>query len=290
MTTLPQMAKDYRKVEQTIVYWESRFADQLQPADIAAAVGLSAIEFQRLLVRWAGISPQHFMRYLTKEYGKNLLRGPGNLREASLDAGLCGPDRRYDVTMRGEAVTPGRLHNRGSGLDIVCGFHPSPFGECLIARTAKGICHLGFVQAANRQALMDGFKRFWPAAAITFDRQQTAPLVEPIFALSPVPPTAPLHLFVQGTPFQIRVWDALIRIPLGAAVTYQDLALAIGSPAAARAVGNAVGSNPVSFLIPCHRVIRKGGDFGHYGGGRARKKAILVWEAAMLEKRRGAPV
>ena len=198
------------------------------------------------------------------------------------DAGLSSPGRLHELFVTCEAVTPGEVKARGEGLTIEYGFHPSPFGRCLLARTDRGICGLSFVQEeAPEGVLIESLSCRWPGAKIVESPRSTANLVKQIFAFPQDHEPAPLHLFVRGTNFQIQVWQALIRIPLGKAVTYQDIARHIGMPGASRAVGNAVGSNPIPFLIPCHRVIRKLGEFGNYGEGPQRKKAILGWEAAL---------
>jgi len=281
MASIAKLAEDYRRVEAAIGFLEANFNRQPELGEIAAAVGLSEFHFQRLFSRWVGISPKRFLQYLTKEYAKALLDGRTSLLDAAYDTGLSGPGRLHDLFVHCEAVTPGQYKARGLDLDIGYGLHPSPFGRCLIAGTQRGICYLGFVRDNRPQRLIDDLKAAWPKAKIRPDPGHTGQMVERIFAAPPSDRATPLHLFVKGTNFQIKVWEALLKIPFGAVVTYQDIAAAIGHPAGARAVGNAVGRNPVSYVIPCHRVIRKAGDFGNYGGGRQRKKAILGWEAAI---------
>jgi len=285
MASMEQLAEDYRRVEAAIGFLEANFNSQPELGRIAAAVGLSEFHFQRLFSRWVGISPKRFLQYLTKQYAKTLLEGSASLLDAAYGAGLSGPGRLHDLFVHCEAVTPGQFKARGLDLAIGYGIHPSPFGQCLLASTQRGICYLGFVRDSGPQRLIDELKASWPRAEIRPDHEHTGQIVARIFAAPPPDRAAPLHLFVKGTNFQIKVWEALLKIPFGAVVTYQDLAVAIGLPAAARAVGNAVGRNPVSFIIPCHRVIRKAGDFGNYGGGRERKKAILGWEAAVSQPR-----
>lgn len=280
MTSLTQLAEDYQRVETAIGFLEANFSRQPELGEVAAAVGLSAFHFQRLFSRWVGISPKRFLQYLTKEYAKSLLAGRTSLLDATYDAGLSGPGRLHDLFVHCEAVTPGQYKARGLDLNIGYGFHPSPFGQCLVASTDRGICYLAFVRDNDRRRLLDDLSACWPEAAIRPQPERTGQLVARVFGAPPPDAATPLHLFIRGTNFQIKVWEALLKIPFGTVVTYQDLAGAIGHPAGARAVGNAVGRNPVSFVIPCHRVIRKAGDFGNYGGGRQRKKAILGWEAA----------
>ncbi|MGA2640348.1 MAG: methylated-DNA--[protein]-cysteine S-methyltransferase, partial [Spirochaetia bacterium] len=197
------------------------------------------------------------------------------------DAGLSSPGRLHELFVTCEAVTPGEVKSRGEGLSIVYGFHPSPFGRCLLAVTERGICGLSFVQEAPEESLVRNLRARWPGARLSRSPEATAGVASRVFTFDTRREPGPLHLFVRGTNFQIQVWEALIRIPFGKAVTYEDIARHIGMPRAPRAVGNAVGSNPIPFLIPCHRVIRKMGEFGNYGEGPQRKKAILGWEAAL---------
>jgi AraC family transcriptional regulator of adaptative response/methylated-DNA-[protein]-cysteine methyltransferase len=273
--------RDYERIEKAIQYIETHFDRQPELKAIADHIGLSEFHFQRLFSRWVGISPKRFLQFLTKEYVKALLARPTSLLDATYDAGLSSPGRLHDLFVTCEAVTPGEFKDGGKGLTIRYGWHPSPFGECLIARTERGICWLAFVRNGNRPALMDEFTAGWKKARIVEDRNRTEPLIARIYDPAMWHRSSPLPVLVKGTNFQIKVWEALLKIPVGTVVTYEDIALYIGLPKAVRAVGNAVGRNPVSFVIPCHRVVRKTADFGNYGGGPARKKAILAWEAAI---------
>jgi AraC family transcriptional regulator of adaptative response/methylated-DNA-[protein]-cysteine methyltransferase len=282
MTEMAQLAADYRRVEKAIRFLEKNFPRHPSLAEVAAAGNLSEYHFQRLFSRWVGISPKRFLQYLTKEYAKKLLENSTNILDVAYASGLSGAGRLHDLFVTCEAVTPGQYKSGGAGLSIAYGFHPSPFGPCLLAVTDRGICGLSFVQDDAPKALIETLRQRWPEALLRREPERTAALVPQIFAASPDLRPAPLHVYVRGTNFQIRVWEALLKIPLGKAVTYEDIARHIGLPRAARAVGNAVGRNPVPFLIPCHRVIRKVGDFGNYGEGPARKKAILAWEAAKV--------
>jgi len=284
MTDLKQLAKDYARVEKAIVFLETNHHRQPALSEIAASVGLSEFHFQRLFSRWVGISPKRFLQFLTKEYAKQLLKSPSNVLDTALDAGLSGSGRLHDLFVTCEAVTPGQYRGRGTGLEIVYGIHASPFGDCLLGITNRGICWLTFVRERSKKDLLDELRRHWHNATLVSDPDRTVSLMEHIFTFAASEQPAPLHLYVQGTNFQIKVWEALLKIPLGRAVTYQDIARYIGMPLAARAVGNAVGKNPIPFLIPCHRVIRKMGVFGYYGGGPARKKAMLGWEAAIHQR------
>jgi AraC family transcriptional regulator of adaptative response/methylated-DNA-[protein]-cysteine methyltransferase len=274
-----KLCRDYARVEATIRYLETHHEEQPGLAEIAKAANLSEYHFQRLFSRWVGISPKRFLQFLTKEHAKKLIQNSGTVLDTTFDSGLSSPGRLHDLFVNCEAVTPGEYKKKGIGLDIRYGFHPSPFGECLLAVTDRGICALTFVQAGDRQQPVADLERQWPQATIRSDQQASAGLLDSIFGYPHHHPPAPLYLFVKGTNFQIKVWEALLKIPLGQAVTYEDIARHVGLPKAARAVGNAVGRNPIPFLIPCHRVIRKMGQFGNYGGGPARKKAMLGWES-----------
>jgi AraC family transcriptional regulator of adaptative response/methylated-DNA-[protein]-cysteine methyltransferase len=280
-TDYSSACRDYERIEKAITYIETHFDQQPELKEIADYIGLSEFHFQRLFSRWVGISPKRFLQFLTKEYVKELLSRPTSLLDATYDAGLSSPGRLHDLFVTCEAVTPGEFKVRGKGLTITYGLHHSPFGECLIAQTDRGICWLSFVRNGNRQALLAEFTAAWRNARILEDRAATKALVARIYNPAMWRSSSPLPVLVKGTNFQIKVWEALLRIPVGTVVTYEDVALLIGFPKAVRAVGNAVGKNPVSFVIPCHRVVRKTADFGNYGGGPARKKAMLGWEAAI---------
>jgi AraC family transcriptional regulator, regulatory protein of adaptative response / methylated-DNA-[protein]-cysteine methyltransferase len=278
-----KLCRDYAQVEATIQYLEAHHEEQPGLAEIAKAANLSEYHFQRLFSRWVGISPKRFLQFLTKEHAKKLIQNSSTVLDTTFDSGLSSPGRLHDLFVNCEAVTPGEYKNKGFGLDIRYGYHLSPFGECLLAVTDRGICALSFVQAGDRKQPIADLEGQWPQATIRFDPQASAGLLDSIFGYPHRHPPAPLYLFVKGTNFQIKVWEALLKIPLGQAVTYEDIARHVGMPKAARAVGNAVGRNPIPFLIPCHRVIRKMGQFGYYGGGPARKKAMLGWESTQAQ-------
>lgn len=265
----------YTLIDQAIRYIEAHARQQPELKEIASAVGLSEYHFQRIFTRWAGISPKRFMQFLTKEHAKELLDKSENLLDATHQVGLSSLGRLHDLFVNTEAVTPGEYKTRGAGLTIRYGIHPTPFGKCLIATTERGICHLGFVEGGEGTSI-DYLADHWKQAVMIEDYRATAPLVTRIFS-SGMPDT-PLKLHLRGTNFQIKVWEALLNVPAGAVTTYERIAAGIGNPKAVRAVGSAVGDNPIAYLIPCHRVIRKSGEFGNYMYGSARKKAILVKE------------
>jgi AraC family transcriptional regulator of adaptative response/methylated-DNA-[protein]-cysteine methyltransferase len=275
-----QLSDDYRRVEQVILFLEQNFRAQPDLKELAGHVGLSEYHFQRLFSRWAGVSPKRFLQFLTVEYAKELLSSSTNsLLDVAYDAGLSGPGRLHDLFVTCEAMTPGEFKRRGAGVTITYGFQPSPFGDCLLAVTDKGICGLAFTQTGDREQALGDLRVRWPAATFVEDADLTRPFVSRIFSPADQP-GQPLPLFLKGTNFQLQVWQALLRVPPGAVVSYDDLAAAIGRPGAARAVGAAVGQNPISYVIPCHRVIRKVGLIGDYHWGKARKKAMLGLEAA----------
>jgi AraC family transcriptional regulator of adaptative response/methylated-DNA-[protein]-cysteine methyltransferase len=276
-----QACSDYKRIEKAIAFIDTRFDRPPDLKQIAAHVGLSEFHFQRLFSSWVGISPKRFMQFLTKEHVKGLLAHSSNLLDAALDAGLSGPGRLHDLFVACEAVTPGEFKSKGRGLRVTYGFHDSPFGECLIARTERGICWLAFVRSGGRAGLLAELQSAWENARLVDDPSGTRPLVARIYDPSLWRRSNPVPVMIAGTNFQIKVWEALLRIPVGTVVTYEEIAICIGLPKAVRAVGSAVGKNPVSFVIPCHRVVRKTADFGNYGGGPARKKAMLAWESSL---------
>jgi len=273
-----QQASDYQRVAQAIDYLEVNFRRQPSLDEIAAGVHLSKYHFQRLFKTWAGISPSQFMQYLTIEYAKQQLVASQSVYDAALDAGLSGAGRLHDLFVTFEGITPGEYKRRGSGLHITYGFHDTPFGVCLLASTERGICNLTFVPDDKIDAVKQ-LKKEWPQADFSEDGLQTQVIVSQIFSPLPGSQSRPFHLLLKGTNFQINVWRALMAIPAGAMVSYQDVAAYIGQPNATRAVANAIAHNPVGYLIPCHRVIRKSGEVKGYRWGTTRKRAILGWEA-----------
>jgi AraC family transcriptional regulator of adaptative response/methylated-DNA-[protein]-cysteine methyltransferase len=277
--TFSQAAIDYQRIEKAIAFLIDNFHAQPGLREIAAKSHMSEYHFQRLFSRWVGISPKRFLQFLTKEHAKTLLEKSVNLLDVTYEAGLTSPGRLHDLFVSCEAVTPGEYKAKGRGLEIAYGYHATPFGECMLATTDRGICSLNFVQNEERRMALVNLKSRWKNATLTENPDATRSLVDRIFNPLAGQRSTPLHLLLSGTNFQIKVWEALIRIPMGAVVSYEDVATYIGMPKASRAVGNAVGNNPVSFVIPCHRVIRKTAEFGNYGGGKARKLAILGWES-----------
>jgi len=277
-TDLKQLSEDYLRIEQAILYLENNYKDQPSLEEVATNIGLSEYHFQRLFTRWAGVSPKRFLQFLTKEGAKDLLSRSENLLDTTHQIGLSSLGRLHDLFVNTEAVTPGEYKSRGAGVTIRYGLHASPFGKCLIAVTERGICHLGFVQTSEGQAI-DDLVVEWKQARMIEDHRSTAPLVEPIFDISQRGRES-LRVHLRGTNFQLKVWEALLQVPAGAVTTYEEIASHIGRPSAMRAVGTAVGHNPIAVLIPCHRVIRKVGEFGRYRYGALKKKALLAREFA----------
>lgn len=274
--------EDYRRIEKAILFLEKNAHRQPDLKEIARTVNLSEYHFQRLFKRWAGISPKRFLQLLVIERAKKAMKNSGSLLDVTHETGLSGAGRLHDLFVSIEAMTPGEFRKQGERLKIRYGFHPTPFGECLVAVTGRGICNLAFVKEGGRHRAVGNLKKQWKHAEVLEDPAATKAYRDRIFG-SPKPDSVlPLHLL--GTNFQIKVWQALMRIPQGAVASYGEIARRIGMPKASRAVGSAVAGNPVAFLIPCHRVIRKTGAVGGYRWGSARKKAILAWEAAGEER------
>jgi len=271
---------DYERIEKAILYLRENFREQPELEEIAAGIGVSKYHFQRLFRRWAGISPKRFLQYLTGEYVGHLLRDSHSVMDASLEAGLSGPGRLHDLVVNLHGVTPGELKAGGEGLLIRHGIHPSPFGDCLIAMTDRGVCGLFFETVSGWDQTLAEHKEQWPGARYAKDQDATGIIADRIFSDRQDGVRESMDLFVKGTNFQIKVWEALLRIPPGALVSYGDIARFIDQPKAARAVGSANAKNQVALLIPCHRVIRESGVFGEYRWGTTRKLAIFAWERA----------
>jgi len=275
-----QQSEDYQRIEKAIRFIENNFTSQPTLDQIAESVHLSKYHFNRLFKRWAGISPIQFQQILTLEYAKEKLADARSLLDTAFDAGLSGPSRLHDLFVTFEAMTPGEFKKMGAGLEISYGFDYTPFGQCLVAVTERGICHLGFVDKDNRAEAFSHLQQNWPEATLFEEETRIRQIVSRIFRLKQPADSRPFHLHLKGTNFQVNVWRALLTIPVGSIVSYQDIAALIGHPKAFRAVANAIAINPVGYLIPCHRVISKSGKIHQYRWGSARKKAIVGWEAS----------
>ncbi len=274
---------DYARVEKAIRYLERNFRNRPNLEAIAREAGLSMYHFHRLFTRWAGISPKRFLQYLAAEYARGLLRESASLLDAAHETGLSGPGRLHDLIVNVHGVTPGELKNEGEGLTIRYGVHEGPFGDFFLAVTSKGVCALWFLSGDGAGKATEELRKSWRRAKLVEDPKGTKAVAGRIFG-PPGRRSAPkLNVIVKGTNFQVKVWEALVRIPPGSVVSYEAVAARIGAPRAVRAVGSALARNPVSFLVPCHRVIRKTGAIGNYGGGTVRKKAMIAWEAAWYD-------
>jgi AraC family transcriptional regulator of adaptative response/methylated-DNA-[protein]-cysteine methyltransferase len=278
-------ASDYTRIEKAIHYLAGHPLENPSLEQLSRAAGLSPFHFQRLFKRWAGVSPKQFTQFLTAQAAKQKLLESRNLLDAAYDAGLSSPGRLHDLLVSVEAMSPGEYKKRGEGLMIRYGIHPSPFGPCLIALTDRGICGLSFLSDGKLGTALKELRKRWPKADFTRDDSKTKKTAQSLFALKKGRTPPRLRLFLKGTPFQLKVWEALLRIPAGAVLSYQDVAGLVGKPKASRAVGSAVARNPIGYLIPCHRVIRETGVLGEYHWGAWRKKAILGWEAVRVQER-----
>ena len=287
MTTGPiTSSNDYQLIAAAIAWLETNRLEQPSLDDLARHLAISPYHLQRLFTRWAGISPKRFLQFLTIEHAKELLAQSHNLLDTAYASGLSGPGRLHDLFVNVEAMTPGEFKAGGKGLAIRYGVHPTPFGPCLLAVTERGVCGLTFANGGGMAGEIDALHARWPAAHLVEDCAGTAAIAARIFAPQDSAGRVSdlLPLLLAGTNFQIKVWEALLRIPAGSVCTYEDIAQGIGQPSAARAVGGAVGANQVAYLIPCHRVIRKSGVIQDYRWGSTRKKAMLGWEAAQGER------
>lgn len=271
------MYPHYPLIEQALIYIEENFKEQPGLEQIAAYLQISPFHLQRIFKEWVGISPKRFLQFLTIDHARKLLQESRSVLEATFESGLSSPGRMHDLFINIDAVTPGEYKAFGSGLLIEYGTFESPFGCCAIAATGRGLCFMGFYNKENFSEFKTDMMQRYPRAQFKENSNTVKPYFDIIF--SAVKGKDKLNIFVQGTNFQIKVWEALLRIPEGAVCSYNDIARIIGQPKASRAVGSAVGANPISYLIPCHRVIQNMGVFGNYHWGSARKKAMLLWES-----------
>jgi len=270
---------DYERVRRIIAFISERWRDQPSLEAIADHVGLSTTHVHHLFRRWAGLSPKAFLQAITLDNAKALLAASASVLDTAYEVGLSGPARLHDLFVTHEAMTPGDYKAGGARLTMRYGFHPSPFGEAILVATDRGLAGLGFVDDGDRQAALADMTRRWPKALYVEDKAATAPLARRIFDPAQWQAEQPLRVVLIGTDFEVRVWQTLLRIPRNRATTYSDIARHIGNPAACRAVGAAVGKNPISFVVPCHRVLGRSGALTGYHWGLTRKQAILGWEA-----------
>ena len=276
---LSRAAADYAVVRRAIAFVCERWRAQPEIDTIAAAAGVSASELHHLFRRWAAITPKAFLQALTLEHARRLLRDSASVLDVSFEVGLSGPGRLHDLFVTHEAMSPGEWKSGGDGLTMSYGFHPSPFGTALVMTTQRGLAGLAFADPGEEQAALADMKGRWPEANIVEDRARTTALARRIFDTGLWRADRPLRVVLIGTDFEVRVWETLLKIPMGRAMTYSDIARKVGATKAARAVGAAVGKNPLSFVVPCHRVLGKDGALTGYHWGLTRKRAMLGWES-----------
>ncbi len=273
-------SNDYARIASAIAFLRAHHRQQPDLATVAAHLGLSEFHAQKLFSRWAGISPKRFLQFLTVEYAKRRMAETGDMLTLAHEVGLSGPGRLHDLFVTMEAMSPGEFKRTAAGVSIRYGLHQTPFGPALVANTERGICHLSFPELGRQEQAVQELRALWPSAHFQHCPQESAVLLGKIFQSKASGRSSPLSLWVSGSNFQIHVWRALLQIPLGGLLNYQQVALQLGRPKAARAVGHAIAHNPVAYLIPCHRVLRRSGDFGRYRWGDERKALLVAWEAA----------
>jgi AraC family transcriptional regulator, regulatory protein of adaptative response / methylated-DNA-[protein]-cysteine methyltransferase len=276
MTSIATWQRDYRRIEQAIEYLAARPSPPPTLAELAASVGLSEFHFQRLFRRWAGISPKRFFQCLIAQRARERLIASRSVLDATLAAGVSSPGRLHDLMVTIHAATPGDIRTGGKGLHIDYAVHASPFGECFVAVTPRGICAFEFLGPVTRRQALQNLRASWPNALL---REQPRSTQFVMSSLRQPHRQVPLPLLVRGTNFQVKVWEALARIPEGHVWSYEDVARVIGQPMATRAVASAIANNAIALFIPCHRVIRKTGVFGEYRWGATRKRALVAFES-----------
>ena len=277
-------ARDYAIIKKALAFITENWREQPSLETIAEEAGLSPHHMQRVFTRWAGLSPKAFLQAVTLDHARGLLRDSASILDATYELGLSGPGRLHDLFVTHEGMSPGLYKVKGKGLTIRYGFHPSPFGTALVMIANQGLAGLAFADEGEERVSLADMTARRPEADYVEDFAATAPFAERIFKPENWRPDQPLRVVFIGTDFEIRVWETLLRIPMGKASTYSDIAAHLGKPQAARAVGTAVGRNPVSFVVPCHRVIGKSGSLCGYHWGLTRKRAILGWEAGITAK------
>jgi AraC family transcriptional regulator of adaptative response/methylated-DNA-[protein]-cysteine methyltransferase len=273
---------DYDIVRRAIAHIRGNWRTQPEIEQIAEAAGVTPTELHHLFRRWAGLTPKAFLQALTLDSARELLRSSASILDASYEVGLSGPGRLHDLFVTHEAMSPGEWKTGAEGVTISYGFHPSPFGSALVMATERGLCGLAFADFGEEKAALIDMQSRWLKAKYVEDSARTAPVAQRIFDKEKWRPDQPLRVVLIGTDFEVRVWETLMRIPLGRATTYSTIAGTLGNPKASRAVGAAVGKNPISFVVPCHRVMGKSGDLTGYHWGLTRKCAMLGWEAGKV--------
>ena len=279
---MEKQTQDYDLVKHTLAFISENWRDQPSLETLADQAGLSPTHLQRLFTRWAGLSPKAFLQAVTLDHARGLLRDSASILDASYELGLSGPGRLHDLFVTHEGMSPGIYKAHGRGLNIQYGFHNCPFGRALILITSEGLAGLAFADHGKEKSALADMTARWPEATYVENQPATAAYAKRIFESERWKPDQPLKIVFIGSDFEIRVWETILRIPFGKASTYSDIASHIGKPKAARAVGSAVGKNPISFVVPCHRVLEKSGGLGGYHWGLTRKRAILGWEAGAI--------
>ena len=282
LAPLAAAADDYEVVRRAIGHISKHWREQPEIEAIAEAAGVTPTELHHLFRRWAGLTPKAFLQALTLEGARQLLRDSASVLDATYEVGLSGPGRLHDLFVTHEAMSPGEWKSGAEGLTMWFGFHPSPFGKALVMATERGLAGLAFADAGEEDATLTDMKRRWPKANYVADAARTAPIARRIFEPSEWRQDRPLRVVLIGTDWEVRVWETLLKIPMGKVATYSGIAGKVCTPAAARAVGAAVGKNPVSFVVPCHRVVGKSGALTGYHWGITRKQAMLGWEAGQV--------
>jgi AraC family transcriptional regulator of adaptative response/methylated-DNA-[protein]-cysteine methyltransferase len=280
--TLPRAADDYAVVRRAIAFISERWRAQPEIETIAHAAGVTPDELHHLFRRWCGLTPKAFLQALTLDHARKLLRDSASVLDATYEVGLSGPGRLHDLFVTHEAMSPGEWKSGGEGLTLYYGFHPCPFGSALIAATERGLASLAFADAGDEKAALADVQRRWPKARFVEDTARTAPLARRVFDSKMWRPDQPLRVVLIGTDWEVRVWETLLKVPMGRCTTYSNIAGKLSAPKASRAVGAAVGKNPIAFVVPCHRVIGKGGDLTGYHWGLTRKRAMIGWEAGRV--------
>ena len=279
---LSEAAADYEIVRKAIGHIRGHWREQPEIGAIAEAAGVTPTELHHLFRRWAGLTPKAFLQALTLDGARQLLRDSASVLDASYEVGLSGPGRLHDLFVTHEAMSPGEWKSGGEGLTMYFGFHPSPFGKALIVATDRGLAGLAFADPGKERATLADMRRRWPKANCVEDNARTGPIAQRVFNSRQWRQEQPLRVVLIGTDWEVRVWEALLQIPMGRLTTYSGLAGKVSKPAAARAVGAAVGKNPIAFVVPCHRVIGKAGALTGYHWGITRKRAMLGWEAGQV--------
>ena len=274
--------RDYDSVRRAIAFISEHWRQQPPIEAVADAAGVTPDELHHLFRRWAGLTPKGFMQALTLDHAKSLLKGSASVLDAALDSGLSGPGRLHDLFVTHEAMSPGEWKNGGAGMTMRYGFHPCPFGTALVIATNRGLAGLAFADPGDEASALADMRSRWPNAGYVEDRDGTAALAQRIFDTRLWRPDQPLRVVLIGTDFEVRVWETLLKIPMGCALSYSDIASRISAPKAQRAVGAAIGKNPVSFVVPCHRALGKDGKLTGYHWGVTRKQAMIGWEAGQV--------